>query len=116
MKMTQDEREKLLKQKADKLAVEILEFSDKLPEDGLYQLNARLRQCGDSLNFNISDKVANNSKLERIRLLIKANSSVEETRRYLSLAEKLKIAPTKELIDKLDEISKMINETYHAAL
>lgn len=101
-------KDKAVWKKADQLVSSVLSFSDGLPHTELYELKTRLKRCVCQVPEKLEDTFKQKSRIEKIRALIKANVCLEECRDYLSLVEKMQFGDTRDLQEKLDEISRML--------
>jgi four helix bundle protein len=94
------------------LAHSIKEFSEKLPEDEVYNIKFLLYQCVS----NIPERYENVERMEKsldiIRSLIKLNSSLDECKDYLLMVQKLKFGNANDMVKKVDETSKTINSYF----
>ena len=100
-------------QSAKELSVEIHKMTMKLPKFELYETGSQIRRSSKSIRSNIVEGYGRKRyKLDFIRFLVYAHSSVDETRDHLetlfetgSLTDKKLF---KRISDKLDQTGKMI--------
>jgi four helix bundle protein len=98
----------LIWQKANKLVLDINSFSDELPHEELYEVKMRLKNSIASLPDKIAESIKVQSKIEYIRMRIKANSHLEECKDYLEIIENLKFGNTAQLKQEIEEISNLL--------
>jgi len=75
----------------------------------------RWRRAAISIPANIAEGFRRRGKAEKVRFLIIAEASLEESRYYLILAEDLGYGQTQELMDHLEEVSRLVSR-YSAAI
>ena len=100
-------------QLAKELSVEIHKMTMKLPTFELYETGSQIRRSSKSIRSNIVEGYGRRRyKLDFVRFLVYAHSSVDETRDHLetlfetkSLTDKNKF---EKIQDKLDQTGKMI--------
>jgi four helix bundle protein len=75
----------------------------------MFGLTSQIRRSSVSIAANIVEGYKKKGKLDKLRFFNIAQGSLEETRYYLILAKDLKYHDTKELLNSIEEISKMLN-------
>ncbi|MDQ1265276.1 MAG: hypothetical protein QG635_426 [Bacteroidota bacterium] len=98
--------------KTDELVRSVLGFSDTLPNSQSQDLSLRLKQCIGCVTPYIEAGLKHDSKLDKIRCWQVVNAILAECRVYLNLAEAMNFGKTRKLIDRVDEVSKMIISSY----
>lgn len=98
----------LILQKANELVSNINSLSDELHGDYLYELKDKLKCSIANLPERIADGFKVQSRIEQIRMNIKANSHLEECKDYLSLLEKVRFIKTDNLKSQIEEISTLL--------
>lgn len=98
-------------QKAHALVLAIYKKSEAFPQDELYGLTSQLRRSAISVPANIAEGFRRRGRLDKIRFLNIAQSSLEETRYYLILVRDLNLSDTHELLQLTEEVSKLL-ESY----
>ncbi len=102
-------------QKAHQLVLSIYQFSEVFPGKEMYGLTSQLRRAVVSVAANIAEGFKKTGKRDKIRFLNVAQGSLEECRYYLILAKDLKYGENKNLDEKAEEVSKLI-EAYSKAI
>ncbi len=98
-----------IKEKTQELVSSINLISQKIPNGQIYQIAEKLRKSADSVPKYIELGLNENArKYDKIRFLIMANSVLEDCRTYLSLAETLKYAYTKDIIEQINSVNDLI--------
>ena len=102
-------------QKAHQLVLSIYQFSEAFPGKEMYGLTSQLRRAVVSVAANIAEGFKKTGKRDKIRFLNVAQGSLEECRYYLILARDLKYGENKNLDEKAEDVSKLI-EAYSKAI
>ncbi|HPO63668.1 MAG TPA: four helix bundle protein [Candidatus Kapabacteria bacterium] len=98
-----------IKEKTQELVSSINLITQKIPNGQIYQIAEKLRKSADSVPKYIELGLNENArKYDKIRFLIMANSVLEDCRTYLSLAETLKYAYTKDIIEQINSVNDLI--------
>ena len=95
-------------QKAHKFVLSVYRLSENFPKSEIYGLTSQLRRAAVSIPANIAEGFRKRSKPEKAYFLGIAQSSLEECRYYLILANDLKYGDTTEHSMQLEEVSKML--------
>ena len=95
-------------QKAHQLVLAIYRYSEKFPETEIYGLTSQLRRAGVSIPANIAEGFKKTSKIDKKRYMNIAQGSLEECRCYFILSYDSGYGETKELMLKLEEVSKLL--------
>ena len=104
-------RDLVLWQKAHGLVLFIYDLSRTFPKYELYGLTSQIRRAAVSVPANIAEGFKKRTVAEKIRYLNISQSSLEECRYFLILIEDLRYAETKDALDRLEEVSKIL-ESY----
>ncbi|TDI77711.1 MAG: four helix bundle protein [Bacteroidetes bacterium] len=96
-------------QKAHQLVLEIYKMSLLIPETEKYGITHQIKRCAASVPANISESCGRIGLKDKIRFLYIANGSLEETKYFLILIEDLNFQETNLIIDKAEEVSKILN-------
>ena len=104
-------RNLVLWQKAHALALLIYFLSKSFPKHELYGLTSQIRRAVVSVPSNIAEGFKKRTPAEKIRYLNISQSSLEECRYFLILSEDLGYVDTKDVMAKLEEVSKIM-ESY----
>ena len=101
--------------KGTSVCIESNEFTKTFPKDETYGLTSQLRRAAVSIPANIAEGFKKRGELDKRRFLNISQGSVEECRYYLILAEDLGYGDTKELMEALEEVSKLL-EAYAGSI
>ena len=102
-------------QKAHQIVLGIHELSKGFPKCEQYGLTSQCRRSAISIPANIAEGFKKKSRADKARFMNIAQGSLEETRYYLILIRDLNYGKTSQLMDQIDEISKML-EAYTKAI
>jgi len=95
-------------QKAHEFVLLIYRYSESFPKNELYGLTSQLRRSAVSVPSNIAEGFKKKTKPDKVRFLNIAQGSLEECRYYLILAKDLGYGETSKLMEKLEEVSKLL--------
>jgi four helix bundle protein len=95
--------------KAHELVLATYGTTQAFPKHELYGLTAQLRRAVVSVPANIAEGFRKRGRADKARFLNIAEGSLEETRYYFILATDLEYADCTELLDRLDEVSRMLD-------
>jgi four helix bundle protein len=98
-------------QAAIDLGQNVYELTAKFPRSELYGLTSQVRRSVVSVASNIAEGHARDSTKEYLRFPSIARGSLAETETQLIIAERLELAPARDvsaLLTRADEISKML--------
>ena len=104
-------RDLILWQKAHALVLFVYRLSRTFPKHELYGLTSQIRRAAVSVPANIAEGFKKQTAAEKIRYLNISQSSLEECRYFLILIEDLGYTETKDALNKLEEVSKIL-ESY----
>ena len=104
-------RDLILWQKAHGLVLSIYGLSRTFPKYELYGLTSQIRRATVSVPANIAEGFKKRTVAEKIRYLNISQSSLEECRYFLILIKDLGYAETKDALNRLEEVSKIL-ESY----
>lgn len=102
-------------QKAHQFVLAVYAMSKSFPKEELYGLTSQLRRSAVSIPANIAEGFKKKGPNDKARFLNIAQGSLEESRYYLLLIRDLDYAETSPLLEKLAEVSKML-EAYTRTL
>jgi four helix bundle protein len=108
-------RDLVVWRKAHEFVLAIYSFTAAFPKQETYGLALQMRRSAVSIPANIAEGFRRRSKTEKARYMNLAESSLEETRYYLILAQDLGYGDTRGLMTALDEVSRLLN-AYAAAI
>ena len=96
-------------QKSHQFVLEIYKMTQHFPRHELFGLISQIRKSAVSVSANTAEGFKRKGKPDKIRFFNISQSSLEEVRYYLILANDLGYADTKQLKTDLDEIGRMLN-------
>ncbi len=89
----------------------IYRFTENFPGKEIYGLTSQLRRAAVSIPANIAEGFKKRGKPDKVRFLNIAQGSLEECRYYLILSVDLHYGSGVDLIQQLEEVSKIL-ESY----
>lgn len=95
-------------QRAHELTLRIYRETEGFPKSETFGLTSQLRRSSVSIAANVAEGFKRSGRTEKARFLNIAQGSLEETRYYLILANDLAYADTKQLMEKLNEVGRLI--------
>jgi four helix bundle protein len=98
----------LVWQKAHQLTLRIYRETERFPKTETFGLTSQLRRSSVSIAANVAEGFKQSGRTEKARFLNIAQSSIEETRYYLILANDLAYTDTKALMAILDEVGRLL--------
>jgi four helix bundle protein len=101
-------RDLILWQKAHGLVLSIYGLSRTFPKYELYGLTSQIRRAAASVPANIAEGFKKRTVADKLRYLSISQSSLEECRYFLILIEDLSYADTNDAMDKLEEVSRIL--------
>ena len=102
-------------QKAHEFVLSVYRHSESYPKTEIYGLVSQIRRAAVSIAANIAEGFKKKTLPEKARYLNIAQGSLEECRYYLILAKDLGYGDTTDLMQQLEEVSKLL-EAYLSAL
>lgn len=106
----------LVWRKAHELVLAIYQFTKAFPKPETYGLSLQMRRSAVSVPANIAEGFRRRSRAEKVRFLNMAESSLEETRYFLILAQDLGYGDAAALMLSLAEVSRLLNAYASAIL
>lgn len=107
-KRAKDFQDLIVWQKAHQFVLSTYKLSSRFPARETYGLTSQLRRAAISIPANIAEGFMKSTKPDKVRYMNIAQGSVEECRYYLILAKDLGYCDTWELMEQLEEISKLL--------
>jgi four helix bundle protein len=102
-------------QKAHQFVLSAYKLTGGFPKKEMYGLTAQFRRAAVSIPANIAEGFKKKSKQDKYRFMNIAQGSLEECRYYLILSADLGYGDTSELMEQLEETSKLL-EAYSKAI
>ncbi len=96
-------------QKSHQFVLRIYKLTQSFPQHELFGLVSQIRRSAVSVPANLAEGFKRRGKADKIRFFNISQSSLEESRYYLILANDIGYADTKHLKAVLDEISRMLD-------
>jgi four helix bundle protein len=103
-------------QKAHQLVLAIYEFTAHFPKSETYGLALKMRKAAVSIPANIAEGFRRRGKADKVRFLNTSESSLEESRYYLILSEDLGYGKTGEILNSLEDVSRLLHSYSKAIL
>ena len=95
-------------QKAHQLVIKIYKLSKAFPRHEIFGLTSQLRRAAVSVPANIAEGFKRATVPDKLRHYNIAQGSLEEVRYYLILSQDLEYAETSELMEDLEEVSRLL--------
>ena len=108
-------RDLLVWHKAHEFVLAVYAFTANFPRHETYGLTAQMRRAAVSIPANIAEGFRRRGRVDKARFMNLAESSLEECRYYLILAQDLGYGDTASLASSLEEVSRMLS-AYAAAI
>jgi four helix bundle protein len=102
-------------QKAHLFVLDVYKLTNSFPSHEIYGLTSQFRRAAVSIAANIAEGYKRTGKKDKVRFLNFSQSSLEECRYFLILARDLNYGYNKEMENRLEEVSKML-ESYTKAI
>lgn len=102
-------RDLMVWRKAHEFVLEVYRLTSTFPKSEIYGLVQQMRRAAVSIPANIAEGFTRRGKTDKARFMNIAESSLEESRYYLILAQDLGYAKTDALINSLQEVSRPLN-------
>jgi four helix bundle protein len=96
-------------QKAHRLVIGIYQLTQEFPKSEIYGLTSQVRRAAVSVPANIAEGLCKRSKADKARYFNIAQGSLEEVRYYLILTKDLGYGDTAQLLNILEETSKLLS-------
>jgi len=103
-------------QKAHAFVLAVYRLTAAFPKAETYGMTAQMRRAAVSIPANIAEGFGKRSRADKARHLNIAEASVEESRYYLILARDLGYGPSADLMQLLEEVSRLLNSYARALL
>jgi four helix bundle protein len=96
-------------QKSHEFVLAIYEYTKGFPKHEMYGLSSQMRRAAVSTAANVAEGFKKRSVRDKLRFLSIAQSSLEESRYYLVLAQDLGYGRTPELTKTLEDASRLLH-------
>ena len=95
-------------QKSHQLVMDIYKFTEGFPKNELFGLTSQLRRSMVSVAANIAEGYKKKGKPDKVRFMNISQGSLAESHYYLILAKDLNFGDNSVLLEKLNEVSKLL--------
>ena len=95
-------------QKAHRFVLGAYELTRLFPREEAYGLTSQFRRAAISIPANVAEGFRKRGAADKLRFLNIAQGSAEECRYYLILAKDLKYGDRPELLELLDEVTRLL--------
>ncbi len=109
-------RDLVVWRKAHGFVLAVYRLTAVFPKQETYGLSSQMRRAAISIPANIAEGFRRRGRADKVRLMNVAEGSIEECRYYLILTEDLGYGQTNELMNLLEEVSRLVNAYAKAIL
>src|SRR5258706_12838854 len=109
MEKTKSFEELIVWQKAHQFVLAVYKLTENFPKHEMYGLTSQLRRAAVSIAANIAEGYKKKDFKNKINFLNIAESSLQECRYYIILANDLNYINDKKLNNNLDEIARLLS-------
>ena len=102
-------RDLIVWRKAHRFVLEVYGYTKDFPKHETYGLASQMRRAAVSIPANIAEGFRRRGNADKVRFLNIAESSTEECRYYLILAQDLGYGETETMMRTLEEVSRLLN-------
>lgn len=102
-------RDLIVWQKAHAWVLEVYQYTSNFPKTETYVLTSQLRRAAISVPANIAEGFKKKTAPDKKRFFNIAQGSLEESRYYLILSNDLGYGDSSQLLEKLEEVSRILN-------
>jgi four helix bundle protein len=96
-------------QKSHSLVLKIYRLTQSFPRNELFGLVSQIRRSAVSVPANIAEGFRRKGKADKLRFFNISQASLEETRYYLILTNDLEYGDSRQLLEDLDEVGRILN-------
>ena len=96
-------------QKSHQFVLTVYHMTECFPKRETYGLTSQLRRAAVSIPANIAEGFKRRTKADKAKYMNIAQGSIEECRYYAILTRDLKFADSTEILNQLEEVSKLLN-------
>jgi four helix bundle protein len=109
-------RDLVVWQKAHQFVLAVYALTARFPKSETYGLSLQMRKAAVSIAANIAEGFRRHGQADKARFLNTSEISLEESRYYLILTEDLGYGEIGELLNSLEEVSRLLNAYSKAIL
>jgi four helix bundle protein len=109
-------RDLMVWRKAHEFVLAVYRFTSAFPKSEIYGLAQQMRRAAISISVDIAEGFTRRAKTDKACFMNIAESSLEESRYYLILAQDLGYGQTDPLTNSLEEVSRLLNAYARAIL
>ena len=95
-------------QKAHQLVIKIYKLTKNYPKNEMFGLTSQFRRAAISVPANLAEGFKRVTLPDKLRFYNIAQGSLEEVRYYLILSQDLEYAQTTDLMEDLEEVSRLL--------
>ena len=96
--------------KSHRFVLDIYRITRRFPKYEIFGLTSQMRRAAVSIPANIAEGYARRGKKDKIRFYNISEGSIQECRYYIILSRDLGYLNNSNLLDKLDDIAKMLKQ------
>jgi four helix bundle protein len=96
-------------QKAHQFVLSVYRSTRQFPKEEVFGLTSQFRRAAVSIPANIVEGFKRRGKKDKFRFMNIAQASLEECRYYCLLSRDLEYMDVKDLMEKLEEVSKLLD-------
>jgi len=100
-------------QKAYKFILDLYRATENFPKSELYGITSQIRRASVSIAANIAEGFKRKGKQDKLRFYNISEGSIEEVKFFLMLSKDLNFLKDDSLLEKLEEVSKLLNGYSH---
>lgn len=109
-------RDLIVWQRAHRFVLGVYVLTKSFPREELYGLTSQLKRAAVSIPANIAEGFKKRGRHDTARFMNIAQGSLEECRYYLILAQDLGFGETEQLMEQLEEVSRLLTRYVQAVL
>lgn len=109
-------RDLIVWQKAHRFVLRVYKLTQAFPRQETYGLSSQMRRAAVSIAANVAEGFRKRGRPDKARLMNIAEGSIEESRYYLILTQDLGYGETAQLVEYLEEVSRLLNAYSKAIL
>lgn len=103
-------------QKAHQFVLNVYKLTDQFPKSEIFGLSSQFRRASISIAANIAEGFKKKGRADKARFMNTAQGSLEECRYYLILAHDLNYGNMANVINELEEVSKLLTSYSNSIL
>ena len=96
--------------KTQEVMQDVLKFSETIQHTELIQIKTYLSDIARTAPATLLQSMNQERRIDRMRAIIITETYLQEAKDYLNLIERLRFGTTKDLVGRVEELSKMLAE------